>query len=45
MRNFIILYSLPNIVRMIKLGRMKLDRYLAYVEEIRSAYKILALTS
>jgi hypothetical protein len=36
------LYSLPNIIRVIRSRRMRLAGHVAHMEEIRDAFKILA---
>ena len=41
MRNFIVLYGSPNIVRVIKSRRLRWAGYVARMEEGRSAFKIL----
>jgi hypothetical protein len=35
------LYALPSVIRMIKSRRMRWVRHVAYMREIRNAYKIL----
>ena len=44
MRNFIILYRSPNIVRVIKSRRLRFEGHVARMEEGRSAFKILTDT-
>ena len=41
MRNFIVLYRSPNIVRVIKSRRLRWAGHIARMEEGRSAFKIL----